>query len=81
MFPVENRDIQRRIRKLLDLYFEDNCKAHELAPDGSWTRVKPPKNAPRVRTQEIAYQRIRERLSGDEPENRQEFKVRRRPPE
>ncbi|MDA3951688.1 MAG: polyphosphate kinase 1 [Spirochaeta sp.] len=81
MFPVENRDIQRRIRKLLDLYFEDNCKAHELASDGSWTRVQPHKTAPRVRTQEIVYQRIRERLSGDEPENRQEFKVRRRPPE
>ena len=81
MFPVENRDIQRRIRKMLDLFFQDNCKAHELAPDGTWTRVQPHKNAPRIRAQETAYQRIRERLSGDEPENRQEFKVRRRPPE
>ena len=81
MFPVENPDIRRRIRRILDLYFSDNSKAHELGPDGRWTRVVPDATEPRFRAQEAAYHRIRDRLSGDEPENRQEFKVRRRPPE
>lgn len=77
MFPVENPDIQRRIRKILDLFFEDNLKAHELQADGSWTRVR--KSGEAVRAQEVAYKRIRQRLTGDVPENRQEFKVRRKP--
>lgn len=80
MFPIENPDIKRRIRRILDLYFDDNVKAHVLGPDQRWTRVAPAAGAEPFRAQEAAYQRIRDRLAGDEPENRQEFKVRRRPP-
>lgn len=81
MFPVENPDIQRRIRKILELFFQDNQKAHEMKSDGSWFRVAPKKGEQPFRAQGEAYRRIRDRLSGDEPENRQEFKVRRRPPQ
>ncbi|MFW5694448.1 MAG: polyphosphate kinase 1 [Alkalispirochaeta sp.] len=88
MFPVENPDIRRRIRRILDLFFQDTVKAHRLLSDGSWQRVGadaegvPGSTASEepVRAQEAAYLRIRDRLSGDEPENRQEFKVRRKPP-
>jgi polyphosphate kinase len=81
MFPVENRDIKRRIRRLLDLYFDDTTKAHELGPDGRWTRITASgKRKKGVRAQAEAYRRIRERASGDEPENRQEFNVRRSMP-
>jgi len=81
MFPVENPDIQRRIRKILDTFFRDNAKSHVMKSDGSWVRKAPKKQEKPFRAQAEAYQRIRERLSGDEPENRQVFKVRRRPPE
>lgn len=79
MFPIENRDIQRRVRKILDLFFDDNRKAHEMQPDGGWVPV--PRTGEAVRAQETAYRRIRQRLVGDEVENRQEFRVRRRSPE
>ncbi len=78
MFPVENPDIRRRLRRILDLFFQDTVKAHRLLSDGSWQRVSTPEEP--MRAQEAAYHRIRDRLSGDEPENRQEFKVRRKPP-
>ncbi len=95
MFPVENPDIRRRLRRILDLFFQDTTKAHRLLSDGSWRRISAedtagspsegpgaaaPGSAEAVRAQEAAYHRIRDRLSGDEPENRQEFKVRRKPP-
>jgi polyphosphate kinase len=85
MFPVENPDIRRRLRRILDLFFQDTTKAHRLLPDGSWQRVGAADDdgggsGEPVRAQEAAYRRIRDRLSGDEPENRQEFKVRRKPP-
>ena len=78
MFPVENPDIRRRVRRILDLFFADNRKAHVLGPDCRWTRVNGASSTePPFRAQEAAYFRIRDRLSGDEPENRQEFRVRR----
>jgi polyphosphate kinase len=85
MFPVENPDIRRRLRRILDLFFQDTTKAHRLLPDGSWQRVGAADGdgggtGEVTRAQEAAYRRIRDRLSGDEPENRQEFKVRRKPP-
>ena len=95
MFPVENPDIRRRLRRILDLFFQDTTKAHRLLSDGSWRRISAedtgltpsgapsaaaPGSAEAVRAQEAAYHRIRDRLSGDEPENRQEFQVRRKPP-
>jgi hypothetical protein len=52
-----------------------------MGPDGGWNRVEPPAERETFRAQEAAYHRIRDRLSGDEPENRQEFKVRRKPPQ
>jgi polyphosphate kinase len=81
MFPVDDPDIQRRIRKILDLFFQDNTKAHRLNPDGTWSRVIPAKKAGLVRAQEEAYKRLQARLVGDDSENRQVFKVRRKPPE
>lgn len=82
MFPIENPDLRRLVRRTLELFFLDNRKAHTLGSDGAWTRKKAGgRGTKTVRAQEEAYNRIRDRLVGDEPENREEFKVRRRPPE
>ena len=41
VFPVEDEEIKKEIRHVLDLEFRDNVKAHILQPDG--TCVKPDK--------------------------------------
>lgn len=78
MVPVEDRDLKRRLRESLEIYFEDNTKAHVLNPDGTWTRRVPESGADEVRAQEVEYLRTRARVTADTPENRQEFRVRRK---
>ena len=41
VFPVEDEEIKKEIRHILDLEFRDNVKAHILQPDGTY--VKPDK--------------------------------------
>ena len=41
VFPVEDEEIKKEIRHVLDLEFRDNVKAHILQPDGTY--VKPDK--------------------------------------
>lgn len=76
MFPLESPEIQRRLRHSFDLFFDDTVKAHELAKDGTWSR----RGGTGIRSQEIQYQRIRDRSGNEQPESHQEFEVRRKPP-
>ncbi len=75
MFPLELPEIQRRVRRGLDLFFEDKQKGHTLKSDGTWKRKK----GSGGRAQEEQYFRIRDRAGTEQPENRQEFEVRRKP--
>ena len=75
MFPVTDADLAGRIKDSLELFFRDNQKAHILHEDGIWTRR--PSKKPKVRAQEDQYQRIQARVKIEQPENRQEFRVRR----
>ncbi|TVR67922.1 MAG: polyphosphate kinase 1 [Spirochaetaceae bacterium] len=78
MFPVEDPAIRRRIREVLDTYFADTVKAHELGPDHQWKRIAPKKKATPLRAQAEIYRRVQERAAAEEPENREVFSVRRR---
>lgn len=80
MFPIEDPGIRRRIEKVVDLFFADNQKAHELQADGSWRRVPAAKGEEPIRAQEVQYETIRSRIAVESTEVRQEFKVRRKPP-
>ncbi len=51
MFPVEKPELKDRLNKILDTQLQDNCKAHELKPDGTYVKVKKQGNA--VNSQEI----------------------------
>lgn len=39
MFPIENEEIKHEIIELLGLYFQDNTKAWQLMPDGSYEKL------------------------------------------
>ncbi|MFO0930888.1 MAG: polyphosphate kinase 1 [Gemmataceae bacterium] len=53
VFPVEVPDLKRRvIDEILSISLQDNVKASELLPDGSYRRVQPAEGQPRVRSQE-----------------------------
>ncbi len=43
LFPVEDPALKRQIRDdMLESYLRDNVQAHELQPDGSYVRLRPP---------------------------------------
>ena len=79
MFPVEQPDLRRRLVKILELYFADNCHSYELQPDGRYRKRRPGTRAA-VHAQEALRRQAqaaeRKRVG---PEAR-EFTVRRRPP-
>lgn len=78
MFPVEQPDLRRRLVKILELYFADNCHSYELQPDGRYRARQPERRA--VHAQALLQRRARaadRRRAAPEP---QEFTVRRRPP-
>lgn len=53
VFPIEQPDLkQRLVREILAISLADNMKARELLPDGSYRRLQPEANKPRVRSQE-----------------------------
>lgn len=80
MFPIRDPGIRRRIEEMMELFFRDNQKAHELMTDGSWRRLKPGKGQAPLRAQETQYEKICSRIAVESTEVRQEFKVRRKPP-
>ena len=53
VFPVEVPDLKKRvIDEVLAISLADNVKARELMSDGSYRRVHPGPDQPRVRSQE-----------------------------
>jgi polyphosphate kinase len=73
VFPVETPELkQRLIREMLAITMADNCKARELLPDGSYRRITPAPDQPRVRSQEkfleIAAQNAVRRLNDGPPQ-------------
>jgi len=53
MFPIDDETLRARILKeILGTQLADNVRARLLLPDGTYQRVVPDKDAPRVRSQE-----------------------------
>jgi len=53
MFPVEQEDLkQRLIHEILALSLADNTKARQLQSDGTWKRIEPQGDEPRIRSQD-----------------------------
>ena len=52
---VDDREIARKLRGILDLQLRDTVNAREMQPDGSYTRVKPKEGDPPVDSQMAMY--------------------------
>jgi polyphosphate kinase len=78
-FPIEDTDLKRRLIKNLEVFFSDNLKARVLHSDGSWTRKKK-RGEPR-RAQEIFQREAKSHAEQATPEEKAEFRVRRKPPQ
>ena len=84
MFPVEQPNLRRRLVRILELYFADNCHSYELQSDGRYRKLRPPPEATKRRAEIHAQERLQQQAWTAErrrvrPDER-EFTVRRRPP-
>ncbi|QQO10503.1 polyphosphate kinase 1 [Breznakiella homolactica] len=79
MFPVLQGDLKKKVTRILETYFLDNCQSHLLQSNGEWKRLTPSgKDAP-FRAQEYFYNKAREEAHKLWTP-KQEFTVRRSPP-
>ncbi len=52
LFPVQDANIRSYLRReVLEIYLSDNVKARRMQSDGTYLRVAPDQNAPRINTQ------------------------------
>ncbi|WP_437184919.1 polyphosphate kinase 1 [Planctomicrobium sp. SH668] len=72
LVPVENEGCRDYLSTILDTYFEDNQKAWLLQPDGTYTAIRNPDDAP-VRSQEYLYRMSRETVRRMERRRRTVF--------
>jgi polyphosphate kinase len=76
LFPVQDPDLQERLRGMLHTYFSDNTRAWQGLPDGTYQRV--PTGDPQVRAQEALY-RMAEQAARRPEQARLQFKPLSRP--
>ncbi len=70
VFPIEVPEMKKRlIEEILATSLADNVKARELLPDGSYRRVQPGPNQPRIRSQERFLEMAAQRASGMKDEH------------
>ncbi|WP_455383705.1 polyphosphate kinase 1 [Salinispira pacifica] len=79
LFPIDDLDIQKRVRSILETYISDNTQAHELKPDGSYLRVARESGEVPSSAQATLYEAACNRARIAAPVNRKEFGVRRKP--
>ncbi len=81
MFPIEQENLKRKVKHMLEVFCADNVKAHEMNSDGSWRRRVPGPRDARVRAQELFHEEAQAGAEAEEPPHQREFTVRRRPPD
>ena len=78
MFPVRDDEARRRVRSILEAYFDDTAKARRLGPDGAWRKAPRRPGEKPFSAQAFFYETVkRRRLLAEAPE--EELQVRRRP--
>jgi len=81
MFPIEQDNLKRRVKHMLEVFCSDNVKAHEMNSEGSWQRRVPGPRDELVRAQELFQQEAQAGAEAEKPPHQREFTVRRRPPD
>ncbi len=51
LFPVEDPFLKNALKKILDIHLQDNVKAREMQPDGTYRRVHPKPGEPLLNAQ------------------------------
>ena len=57
LVPVDDPHCRKKLVAILETCFDDNVKARQLLPDGSYRKVEPAARKKAVRAQEIFYRR------------------------
>jgi polyphosphate kinase len=79
MYPVQEEALRKELLEMLQMYFRDNTQARRLDSRGVWTRLRPEGEDP-FRVQKELLSRAA-RAAGSLRPVKQEFIVRRSPPE
>jgi polyphosphate kinase len=79
LFPVQDEKIRAELRDMLNSYFQDNCQARSLLPDGTWRRLSPSAGERPFRAQRDMLSRAAREAVNPWPV-KQEFTVRRGAP-
>ncbi len=77
LFPVLDKDIAATLKKQLQLYLQDNQKAHVLQSDGTWVRKTRSDDEKKIRSQEQLYAEYKKAASLKDQQLSNEFTVRR----
>jgi polyphosphate kinase len=77
LVPVEDEACRDRLVGMLETFFADTAKAHQLMPDGSYRRVEPSPRKKAVRAQELLYRQVSDATHLAEQNRATEFEPRR----
>jgi len=80
MFPILNEELKKRVCDILDIWFRDDSRARILGANGVWTLAHAPEGEVPFRAQERLYEAVKESVEAARHAPKQEFIVRRRPP-
>ncbi|WP_407396431.1 polyphosphate kinase 1 [Treponema sp.] len=78
MIPITDRNVFKSIRKILDMYFKDNCRSHVLLKNGKWRANIPTKRNKAYRVQEELYKHYKRHREVKKSLSNAEFIVRRK---
>jgi polyphosphate kinase len=80
MFPILNEELKKRVCDILDIWFRDDSRARILGANGEWILARAPEGEEPFRAQARLYEAVRESVEAARHAPKQEFIVRRRPP-
>ncbi|MDR3200783.1 MAG: polyphosphate kinase 1 [Spirochaetales bacterium] len=80
MFPIEQKDLKKRIVHILETCSRDNTQAHILKPGGSYERRLSDNPKKAIHSQLIFHKEALEEAAQAEKHSKKEFTVRRKPP-
>ena len=78
MFPILDKKVFKEVKSILDVYFEDNCNAHQLQKNGEWIPVVQTEGCSKCRSQELLYKKYKRRFEASEKKRKEKFEVRKK---
>ncbi len=73
MIPIEEKNIKRRLIRILETYFKDNQNAYRILPDGTSSPIQPAKGEKPFRAQEQFYSQAKRSAKAREHERAMTF--------